>query len=332
MERLKQFFWLCSGASFSLLKKSPSESSKYAGIGATIFFTGLLAAISGGYALFYVFNSKIFAVIFGLIWGLMIFNLDRYIVLSMRKSEIWYKEWLQGLPRIILAILIAFVISKPLELKIFEKEIATELTVLKQEVLKNQEVSLGQRFATELDSLNKQIGNLNAETENSRVKRDELVELARQEADGTGGSMKRNPGPIYRIKKANADKAQAELDELKQKNDAEIAEIHQRIEQINQEKATYKSNMEDPNLEGISFKLTALGRLGEKYSAIFLANLLIIMLFIVLETAPIVTKLISNAGPYDHLLEAHEHEFKNFKKQKIHQADIKLEQFITENS
>jgi uncharacterized PurR-regulated membrane protein YhhQ (DUF165 family) len=64
----------------------------------------------------------------------MIFNLDRYIVLSMRKDEVWYKEYLQAIPRIVLAVLIALVISKPLELKIFQKEIATELIILQEEI------------------------------------------------------------------------------------------------------------------------------------------------------------------------------------------------------
>ena len=107
--------------------------------------------------------------------------------------------------------------------------------------------------------------------------------------------------------------------------------ILQQMKNINEQKENYKTRMEDPNLAGISFKLTALDRLGRKYDAIFYANLLIILLFIVLETAPIVTKLITNAGPYDHLLEAHEHQFKNYKKGKIHMTDLKLDQLVTGN-
>ena len=53
------FFWHCSGADMELLKKCPTESSKYVGIGATIFFTGLFAALSGAYALYTVFDSII---------------------------------------------------------------------------------------------------------------------------------------------------------------------------------------------------------------------------------------------------------------------------------
>jgi uncharacterized PurR-regulated membrane protein YhhQ (DUF165 family) len=55
------------------------------------------------------------------------FNLDRFIVSTIRKRETKASEFLQATPRIILAIIIAIVISKPLEIKNFEKEINTVL-------------------------------------------------------------------------------------------------------------------------------------------------------------------------------------------------------------
>ena len=60
-----------------------SEHNKYVGIGATVFFTGVLATISGGYALFSVFKSVYPAIAFGIIWGMVIFNLDRFIVSTL---------------------------------------------------------------------------------------------------------------------------------------------------------------------------------------------------------------------------------------------------------
>ena len=42
------------------------------------FFTALMAFITSGYALYTVFDNLFTAIFFGLIWGLLIFNLDRY--------------------------------------------------------------------------------------------------------------------------------------------------------------------------------------------------------------------------------------------------------------
>src|SRR5690606_14236365 len=110
-----------------LIKRSPSESNKYVGIGGAVLFTGILAAVSAAYALYTIFESIGTAMLFALLWGLLIFNLDRFIVSSMRKRNSVWSEWKLAIPRIALAVLLALVISKPLELKIFEKEINRKL-------------------------------------------------------------------------------------------------------------------------------------------------------------------------------------------------------------
>jgi hypothetical protein len=332
MRSIEYFFWYCSGASFSILKRCPSESSKYVGIGATVFFTGLLAAISSSYAMYFVFDGYVLPIFFGVVWGLMIFNLDRFIVLSMRKSDSKWKEYLQATPRFLLAILIALVISKPLELKIFEKEIASELILLEQEILKSYEQSVNTRYGQMLDSMNQQINKLNQEINQKEEKRDNLLEIARQEADGTGGSGKVNPGPIYKIKKKNADLAQQELTELKNKNKALIAETKLKMGNTELNKNAQKEGFQISDMNGISFQLTALSRLGDRYPAIYFANLFIILLFIVLEVAPIMTKLISVAGPYDDLLAVREHFYRNYRKEEIYKGDSKLEELIMSNT
>src|ERR1700749_1590147 len=131
MKRITRFFWFCSGAHVGTLKKYPIEHNKYVGIGATIFFTALFASMSGGYAMYFVFRGSAFAfgfaILFGLIWGLAIFNMDRYIVSSINKEGTTNQQILQASPRILLAIMIGIVISRPLELKIFDKEIRQKL-------------------------------------------------------------------------------------------------------------------------------------------------------------------------------------------------------------
>jgi hypothetical protein len=131
MKKVTRFFWFCSGAHIDTLKKYPIEHNKYVGIGATIFFTALFAALSGGYAMYFVFNGDAFAVgfaiLFGLLWGTAIFNMDRYIVSSINKEGSTNQQILQASPRILLAIMIGIVISRPLELKIFDKEIRQKL-------------------------------------------------------------------------------------------------------------------------------------------------------------------------------------------------------------
>src|SRR6201994_4811907 len=162
MKKITRFFWFCSGAHIGTLKKYPIEHNKYVGIGATIFFTALFAALSGGYAMYFVFAGNplavVFAVLFGLIWGTAIFNMDRYIVSSIDKNGTTNQQIIQASPRILLAIMIGIVISRPLELKIFDKEIRQKL---KTAYLKGQHRSIDtlqktytQKYAMELGKTN----------------------------------------------------------------------------------------------------------------------------------------------------------------------------------
>ncbi|HND88037.1 MAG TPA: DUF4407 domain-containing protein, partial [Saprospiraceae bacterium] len=105
MKTLERFFLYCAGVDLALLQQCPTDRNKFVGIGATIFFTGLLAFFSSGYALYTVFESWWAAVAFGAVWGLMIFNLDRYIVMSMKSNGRWWRDAAVALPRVALAML-----------------------------------------------------------------------------------------------------------------------------------------------------------------------------------------------------------------------------------
>ena len=121
--------------------------------------------------------------------------------------------------------------------------------------------------------------------------------------------MKRNLGPIYRAKKQEADQLQTELEALNATNGPLILERETSIAQAEEAIATEIASLERSNFGGLAAQIDALHRLGEKSTAIYLANILIILLFIAVETAPIFVKLISTRSPYDYLLNEHEHVF-----------------------
>ena len=310
MSTLKNFFLFCSGIDQTILSKCPSDENKYMGIGATIFFTGVLAFFSSAYALFTVFDSWIAAIVFGLFWGMMIFNLDRYIVSSMKSNASFGRDFLVAFPRLILAVLLALVISKPLELKIFEKEINAELIVMEQEVFKTQEERVQLRYDQEIADFQQEVVVLKNEIAAKTAKRDTLEMMAIQEADGTGGSKNKNLGPIYRAKKAKADEAQNELDEILASYLPMIAEKEKTISDLKNNIRSEIAGLNRENYGGLAARMDALDRLGEESQAIFWANIFVMLLFVAVETAPIFVKLISPRSPYDFLLNEHEHVFK----------------------
>ncbi len=306
MNSFKNFFLFCSGITPNILKRSPIDSNKYAGIGATIFFTGVFAAVSAGFAIFTVFKSYTISILFGVLWGLMIFNLDRFIVMSMKKKGSFFKEFVTATPRIILAILIAFVISKPLELKLFQSEINGELVLMEQEVYKNQEDRLRLRFSPSIDSLKSELVALDAQIKEKKEFRDELNLIAMQEADGTGGSKKANLGPIYATKKKDANQAQVELEKTEAEITPLITDKRLQLTTLEAKMDQQLTDLKQSNLDGFASQLNALGSLSNKSKTIWMASLFITLLFIAIETAPIFTKLIADRSPYDYRLDEHE--------------------------
>lgn len=307
MQDLKDFFLFCAGVDRSILAEVPSDENKYLGIGATVFFTGVLALFSSAYALFTVFDSWLAALVFGLFWGLMIFNLDRYIVSSMKSRGGFFRNFFVALPRLIMAVLLALVISKPLELKIFEKEINAELLVMEQEVYKEQEDRIKLRYTPQIEAYKADVITLKTEIETKTTARDEKALAALQEADGSGGSQIRNMGPIYRAKKAEADKAEQELQAALATNMPLIQEKEVAITELEQTIQADIAGLQRGAFGGLAARTDALSRLAHDSEAIYWASLFVMLLFIAVETAPIFVKLISPRSPYDYLLQEHEH-------------------------
>ncbi len=307
MNSLKDFFLFCSGIDLGTLSRCKTDENKYVGIGATVFFTGVLAFFSSSYALYTVFDSYPGALFFGLIWGLMIFNLDRYIVSSMKNRGSLWKDLGIAIPRIAMALVLAIVISKPLELKIFEKEINTELVLMEQETYKVQENMVNLRFDEEIAEKRNLITDLkNQIAEKAKIK-EELAMIAIQEADGTGGSMNQNLGPIYKVKKQKADLAQIEWEETMAANNMLIDKYENQIGVLESKIEEEVGGIDRSNFGGLAAKMEALHRLTEKSKAIAIANVFILLMFMCIETMPVFVKLISYRSPYDYVIHEHEH-------------------------
>jgi TM2 domain-containing membrane protein YozV len=111
---IKRFFWNAAGADRYILERSTyADQTKYLCLGGIIIATGLMAAIAGGYAFYTIFEPRgsainsfktvqdiggeydstdiptaIKSAFFGIVWGLIIFNIDRFIVTSAEFIDI----------------------------------------------------------------------------------------------------------------------------------------------------------------------------------------------------------------------------------------------------
>lgn len=157
-----------------------------------------------------------------MIWGLLIFNLDRFIVSTIKKRNNKWKEIAQATPRIILAIIIAVVISKPLELKLFEKEINQLLLTEKNQMTLDNKAQFAQQFTPEIKQTNQEIAALKNEISVKEKETDALYETHISEAEGRKGTLLIGKGPVYAEKRQKHDVALAELKQLKIANNNKI--------------------------------------------------------------------------------------------------------------
>ena len=297
---LKQFFILCSGADKDLLEGcSEGEQTKYVGIGATVFFTAVMAFLASSYALFTVFDSIYPAIAFGIVWSLLIFNLDRFIVSTIRKRDKVGSEFLQATPRIILAVIIAIVISKPLEIKIFEKEINTVLLKEKNVMALNNKKEVASYFKSDLDKNKAEIASLKSEITKKEKEVNTLYETYITEAEGTAGTKKLGKGPVFKEKIAKHDLAKKELDTLQKTNIAKIAEMDKNTKtlQTDLDKKVTETQPIIDGFDGLMARINALDKLP------WLPSFFIMLLFLAIETSPIIAKLLSPKGEYDYKLE-----------------------------
>ena len=385
-DKVRHFFWQCSGVNIPLLKKCPNDYNRYSNIGATIFFTALLAWVSMGYALNSVFKSLTPSVLFGFIWCLMIFTLDRTIVSSMQKpsQEVTYKQfefWRESLfagIRLGVAIIISLVIMKPLEIKIFEDRLAAEIKNMDDDQSKLDSTAIERKFG--VGEMTKEIDQARADKEELQVKLgqepqtdsyknlkqeyQQCNQLLQQVRAKNNPQITQNNLAIDRTKKdftflmdingemkwrlnnegesriadynwknrqlnneissqnskcsqiSGEMRKQRETEQIRIQQD--IASTQNRITKTEAAKDSAKTKgsvqaKNDEVIRAISFKGTlvtqieALGRLTAKDGTMRLVSLFIMLIFIAIETAPILAKLIAKRGDYDELLDLEKH-------------------------
>ena len=327
-KKIETVFLWASGADLEILNMVPTEKSKYFGIGGTIIFTALMASFAGGYAFFTAFKSTYLAVPFGLFWGSLIFNLDRYIVASFGvgdgKRTISKQEVIEAAPRLVMAIILGFVISTPLELKLFEKEINakinTDISIVTQKILNSSDTDPRMNsLKKERNQLEKDIDNRNQIIESKRVfwvnaNKDKNDEWNFGKFSGIKGK-----GGRYNDLKVEADNAQEEYTKVKKEysnlNDVAYSKIENIDKQINLRQTQLSSEIENQKTvqeqnDGLLARLKALSDLTSASTTLLLSKWLITILFIFIEIAPILFKMMTERGPYDDIIDRKKHEIK----------------------
>lgn len=331
--KINEFLWNCGGLDINLLRMCPTDWAKKAGMGGTILATSVLAVLSMTFAAYTVasignnggFGVFFIAILLGIIWGLVIFNLDRYLVNSMFSdgmATISWPEFKSGLPRIIIAIFLGIVISTPLEMKIFDGKINEYIVEMDEgktsdDALRNSSPKLRELYA-QLEAQR----SITAQKEKIWQKADSLyqVELTQGQYGSIAGygpkakkleESKNNAYGIYKDSQTRLDTLQQQYDRehnvtLSNKSEnislmqgfsrkiealLEITSFHKYLDSNG--KRVYKNISKDK----------ANTELVEEFNSLWMVRLLIMFMFIVLEVLPVFNKMMQQDGQYDKLID-----------------------------
>lgn len=330
---LNEFLWTFAGVDKKLLRQCPSEYAKYAGMGGTILCTSIMAMISGAYAIYFVFESSLIACAFGIFWGILILNLDRFIVSTMYsdgKHTISRLELWSGLPRIIMAIFLGVVISTPLEMKLFEERIDVQIAEMQQGKIEQFENEVKNANLAELEKWKEERRSIEEKTEELQETYNDNYQAYIKEKTGEEGTGIQGDGPVARAKKELSDQSKTALQDYKDSHQERLNDLNEKIEKIETEIEAEKKKYEEIVGEsGFCQRYDAFAEIDDNNVGLAIAIWFIRLLFIIIEVAPVFFRMMVAAGPYDELLKAQKKYIESLAKREIEEIDQEYNTEIT---
>ena len=375
MDKVMKFLWRCAGADAQILQFAPySDHIKNAGIGGVVLATSVMASLAMGFAMHTIFASPVenevdpitggellagnwFVTIpVSIVWGLIIFNLDRFIVSTVKgdgTEKITGDEWLAMLPRLAMAILIGLTISAPLETYIFKREIYREwqLSLDKLALSKKYEIEQGESKKYGENEENYKIKK--QEVENQRIIYLKAVEEVNKEMNGESGrggdgpeTRKKEKVQALELEKLSKLEEQLNLfeskkitnqDSIKKIQDIEMDKISKEVPgfldqlMMLEKLSTHGKEVEKYNAATNEIE-TFTNNKGEQvvkkeeiYGAAFWPIWLVRLLFMIIEIAPVIFKFMIWKSSYDYLQE-------NVSQILEAKQGISLDNFLDENN
>lgn len=272
MNLLTRFLCSCAGCDIATLNQCNSaEQRKMAIIGSCVLITPMLGIASGTFAMLTFSKNLPLSIGFGLLWGFVIFLIERAVVANTRPGEFN----LSVLSRLLLACIFAAVIAVPMELKVFEDAI--------QEKLANNLSGNVKGINTDYDA---QIEKINRDLAAEKGKVDALRKSYIGEVDGTSGSKVPYRGPIAKEKEKLWNQETAVYNKM-------TVDAQKQIDALNKERGEKITGTSESQAVGFLGRMRALGELSKEDSTVFWGIWLIRLFFLAIELIPIFIKLSS---------------------------------------
>src|SRR5919202_642626 len=210
------------------------------------------------------------ALLIGIGWGTVIVNLDRMLLVGMAHDASLKRNLMLAVPRVGLALILGVVISTPLTLQIFHKEIDSQVVALQAEASDAYKKSL------DSDSRFAGLADLRAKV------------AEEQAVVASGGASDAAVSAADAAAARGATQAAGDLA-------TDQAELTRLTDDQTRLQAAFDATNSDN--DGILIRLQALSRLSDTNATLATAHFMLALLFISIEILPVLMKILLNFSP-----------------------------------
>lgn len=297
--KFTKILWWFSTAIPELIKDCTTDRYRARIIGAGVVFTWVYATVAWIYFWSLNISSPFLFVPLGILIGFGILSIDRMLIASISKNK---KSKIAITFRVLLAILLGSFIAQPILLWMFEKDISQEISIVQDEKVQEKRMELQKIYQIEKEELLSRQEKLKVQKDQKYAALEEAEKEYIDEIDGTGGSKKFGIAGIAHEKEKAYLRSQQAYQNLEESQKKKLSRIENRLTSID---STVISGTEDFKTnklsEGFLIRVDALQSLFEKdeHYALQKRYYLILLILVLFELIPIISKLYLPTGSYD---------------------------------
>lgn len=281
-----------------LMKDCGPDKFRYSVIGYTVLATWIFATLAWGYFFSTLFAEILIIVPAALFFGFVILTIDRGLIAGLNTNG-GKNRWLTLSLRMVLALTIGFFISQPVVLMLFQKDIDGHLPIVNERKISSYTQQVRDEHAIPLEKATAEVNRIRNEQQQKELEIQDLKNAYIRETDGTGGSGKIGESTIARVKKIAYLKAEEDL--ITWKRNAQPALDSALMQQKNTEASIqlhikkFRKNLSD----GFLSRIETLDDLMATHPPVQSRYRLVIMLIMLIELMPLLTKLMMPSGLYE---------------------------------
>ncbi|HEV2832522.1 MAG TPA: DUF4407 domain-containing protein, partial [Hanamia sp.] len=248
----------------------------------------------------------------GLVWAVIVFTFDRFIISTFRKKDSIAKDALSitFLSRVLFSIFVGIAVAHPLVLLYFHESIAVnmdEVAHAKVDSIENVYQLQRKSYQLQTDTLDNNLKALNDTIHlQERILHDEIKGIVRGDDRTTG---KAGEGPTFKYDTAYLNRLYSDAAQAKKNNEAKKLE--------NSIAITKLDSVRNSKVNRLTFsrdyleREKALQRLSDSNPIIRVTTGFLILFFILVDILPVTWKGLTSKGPYDEFLNEIEFKIKN---------------------